>query len=144
MTTELYLLDANVLVALANPQHLHHAAAHRWFATVRRWATTPLTEAAFVRLQSNPMVIGGDVPMPEVLGALRAMRAMDGHVFLPDDSSLAEPAIDLIAMIGHRQVTDLHLVNLAARAGARLATFDTAIRASLIGSDRDLVHLVPA
>jgi len=45
-------------------------------------------------------------------------------VFVPDDTSLADPAIDLIALSGYRQVTDLHLVNLAARHGLRLVTFD--------------------
>jgi predicted nucleic acid-binding protein len=26
-----YLLDVNLLLALTDPMHLHHNAAHRWF-----------------------------------------------------------------------------------------------------------------
>ncbi len=50
------LLDVNVLVALFDPMHVHHEAAHEWFALNRkdRWATCPLTENAFVRVLSNP------------------------------------------------------------------------------------------
>lgn len=29
MTT--FLLDVNVLLALSDPMHIHHEAAHRWF-----------------------------------------------------------------------------------------------------------------
>jgi uncharacterized protein len=30
--TRVALLDVNVLVALFDPDHVHHEAAHRWFA----------------------------------------------------------------------------------------------------------------
>jgi uncharacterized protein len=60
-----------------------------------------------------------------------------------DEASLAQPSIDLSALVGHRQVTDLHLVNLAATAGAVLATFDARLPASLAPGDRRHVVLVP-
>ena len=39
------LLDVNVLVALFDPMHSNHEAAHEWFAENRAagWATCPLT-----------------------------------------------------------------------------------------------------
>lgn len=40
-------------------------------------------------------------------------------------------------------VTDAHLVNLAAGAGARLATLDRRIENSLVGDDRRYVQLLP-
>ena len=50
-----YLLDANVLLALAWPNHEFHETAHRWWTHSRkRWATCALTELAFIRLSSNP------------------------------------------------------------------------------------------
>ena len=54
------LLDVNVLVALFDPAHLHHEAAHVWFGRnrSRRWATCPLTENALVRVLSNPSYPG--------------------------------------------------------------------------------------
>jgi predicted nucleic acid-binding protein len=50
-----YLLDVNVLLALCDPLHVHHAAAHRWFAAVGRfaWATCPITENGFVRIAAH-------------------------------------------------------------------------------------------
>lgn len=43
------LLDVNV-VALFQPEHVHHDLAHDWFAAHRRdgWATCPVTEAGVV------------------------------------------------------------------------------------------------
>lgn len=145
MTTEpLYLLDANALIALANAGHVHHRAAHRWFAHVRQWATTPTTESAFLRLQSNPAVTGRQISPGSARDALVAIRAQPGHTWIPDGTSLAEPLIRCDALVGHRQVTDFHLVNLAAMTGAVLATFDAGIRAALIGPDQDYVALIPA
>ncbi len=50
------LLDVNVLLALFDPDHIHHEAAHRWFARSREsgWASCPLTENGVVRILSNP------------------------------------------------------------------------------------------
>ena len=46
-----WLLDANLLIALTHAAHVHHAEAHAWFDAVpkRRWATCALTQLAFVR-----------------------------------------------------------------------------------------------
>ena len=37
----MHLLDVNVLVALFDPAHIHHEAAHEWFGTAgpAGWAT---------------------------------------------------------------------------------------------------------
>ena len=53
------LLDVNVLVALFDPDHVHHEAAHVWFAATRGagWATCPLTENGVVRVLSNPSLL---------------------------------------------------------------------------------------
>lgn len=141
MTTEadLYLLDANVLIALTHADHVHHTAAHGWLKTVKRWATTPITEAAFVRLSCNPQVTGRATTPTEALDALASIRRQPGHEFLPDGTSLAEPKI-LLTLAGYKQVTDYHLLNLAASCGAVLATFDTKLAAGLHPSDT--AHLV--
>ncbi|MBD8057956.1 PIN domain-containing protein [Cellulomonas sp. JH27-2] len=138
---ENYLLDANVLIALTNAGHVHHGAAHRWFATISAWATTPLTETAFVRLTCNPAVVGQDVAPTTAIGALSALRAQPGHRWLPDDTTLAAPAVTL-TLGGYRQVTDFHLVNLAASTGAVLATFDARLPAALTPGDRRHVQVL--
>ncbi|MFD1504814.1 VapC toxin family PIN domain ribonuclease [Georgenia yuyongxinii] len=139
------LLDVNVLVALTNPTHIRHESAHRWLARLPdsvRWATTPMTEASFIRLMTNPAVAGQDVTASAALDVLAQMRDVPDHVFVPDDSSLAVPHIDLTALVGHQQVTDFHLVNLAAATGAVLATFDTRIASALAPTDRHHVETI--
>ena len=139
----LYLLDVNVLIALAWPNHLHHARAQVWWAGVERWATTPVTESAFVRLSVNPAVVGRGVTVAEALALLRAVRSTPGHVFIPDESSLVSARVDLSRVATSRQITDAHLVNVAAGAGAVLATLDAEIVELLAPADRALVALVP-
>ncbi|WP_448808749.1 TA system VapC family ribonuclease toxin [Agromyces bauzanensis] len=137
-----HLLDVNVLVALVASQHEHHAAAHRWFAGVTAWATAPMTEAAFVRLVANPVVVGIDLTPLQAITLLDRLCEWPGHRFLADRARLAEASIDLAALVGHRQVTDFHLVELAARTGATLATFDAKLLAALAEADRRHVHLI--
>jgi len=124
------LLDVNVLVALAWPNHVHHAAATSWFRARHRsgWATCPVTESGFLRVSSNRRVIPTARTVGEALDVLRALRAQPGHSFWPDDVSLATAEeIDLARVAGYRQVTDAHLLCLAIRRQGRLATFDHAL-----------------
>ncbi|GAA4765014.1 TA system VapC family ribonuclease toxin [Microbacterium gilvum] len=130
------LLDVNVLFALSWDAHVHHEAAHSHFAEVDSWATTPLTENGLVRLLLTPAVTGREVTGSEALRQLAALRDVPGWTFLADDASLAAPHIDPRPLMGRRQVTDLHLVNLAARHSAVLATFDTGLAAMLVPADR--------
>jgi len=130
------LPDVNVLVALLHPDHVHHAAAQNWFNGVQRFATTPITEAGFLRLTLNPVVMKGVVSVDIALASLRSLRADPRAMFCPDDSSLANAAIDLISLVGPKQVTDLHLVNLAVIHHGRLVTFDTKIRPTLVSDDQ--------
>lgn len=137
-----YLLDVNVLLALSLPTHQHHELAGAWFGDRPDWATTPITESAFVRLLTNPRVVGFSIPVGQALDALREMRELPGCAFLKDDTSLAEPAIDVARLAGTKQVTDFHLVNLAARHGVVLATFDGSLKRSLFVDDRRHVHVI--
>jgi len=138
----LYLLDVNLLIALTNPSHLHHQRAHAWFSTITSWATTSMTEASFLRLMLHPHVAGRSIPTAEVMSVLHGLRALPGHFFLPDDSTLANPVIDITALMAHNQVTDMHLVNLAAQHGGVLATFDAGIPATLALADRQFVAVI--
>lgn len=144
METEPLLLDLNVLIALTWPQHVHHSRAHAWFGShAGIWATTPITESGFLRLSTNRNVVGEAVPMSQASTMLRAIRATERHAFLPDTTSLAEPAISLQRVITSRQVTDAHLVNVAASSGAILATLDRGIEQMLATADRRHVFVLP-
>ena len=124
------LLDVNVLVALFDPDHVHHELAHDWFADHRAdgWSTCPITENGFVRVLSNP-AYGPDTLRPDVLMArLRTFRSSGHHVFWPASVSLADESLfNLAVAAGHRQVTDVYLLGLAAAMKGCLATFDRTI-----------------
>ena len=51
----MYLLDINILIALADPDHEHHGKAESFFLANHRlgWATCPITENGFVRIISS-------------------------------------------------------------------------------------------
>ncbi|CAN5419127.1 type II toxin-antitoxin system VapC family toxin [soil metagenome] len=124
------LLDVNVLVALAWPNHVHHWAASRWFndAHTAGWATCPVTESGFIRVSSNRRVIPDARSPREAAEVCRQMTQIQGHVFWSDDVAIASaPEVDFDRVQGYRQVTDVHLLALAARNGGRLVSFDSAL-----------------
>lgn len=126
----LHLLDVNVLIALAWPQHVHHRQAHTWFKTTgnKAWATCPLTELAFVRISSNPRIIESAVSPRDAAALLKQMTALPNHHFWPDDlPGHAALTPRSLAMVGHRQVNDAYLLALASKHDGKLATFDRGI-----------------
>jgi toxin-antitoxin system PIN domain toxin len=130
------LLDVDALVALAWDSHVHHAAMRHWFAenSSSGWATCPITESGFVRVSSNPKVLPSAIGIEAAREVLSALRAVEGHAFLVDDVSIADP--DFPRVSGHRQVTDAHLLTLARRRGTRVVTFDAAL--ATLGEGRDV------
>jgi toxin-antitoxin system PIN domain toxin len=116
MTT--YLLDGNVLVALVVHDHVHHEEAARWFGEARRtFATCPITQGTLLRLLMQQGVSGGDAA-----GVLRRLTDHPAHEFWPDGLGYGE--VDLASLLGHRQVTDAYLAQLARSHAGRLATLD--------------------
>lgn len=136
------LPDVNVLVALTNPSHQHHGAAHSWLSRVERFATTPITESGLVRLLLNRSVTGQEVTGRQAVDLLHRLRAHQRTTFLPDDSTLASAVIDLAGLGGHKQTTDFHLVNLAAAHGGVLTTFDGRLPKQLTGQDQRHVRVL--
>ena len=124
------LLDVNVLVALFDPDHIHHELAHDWFSDQRPegWATCPLTENGLVRVLSNPAYSAAPLRSAEMLDRFQAFRSSGQHRFWPDAVSLADTRLFNAAHLsGHRQLTDIYLLGLARHAGGMLATFDRTI-----------------
>lgn len=140
---EVHLPDVNVLVALTFPDHVHHGRALSWFEQVPAYATTPLTESALVRHALNPRVAGQQLTGAQALAILAGVRSDPRARLLADDSTLADPEVDLSVLAGHRQVTDLHLLNLAARSGAVLVTLDQSVERSLVPADLAHVRVLP-
>jgi uncharacterized protein len=139
-----HLLDVNLLVALAWPNHIHHAAALNWFRRNQAtgWATCALTESGFVRVSSNSSAVPEARSPLEAIHLLRRIVALPHHVFWHDDVSMASSEfIDEVPLAGYRQVTDAHLLTLAQHRGGRLATLDGKMR-SLVPRGRDAAEIL--
>ena len=119
------LLDTNVLLALAWPNHQHHAQAHAWFGkhSKKGWATCAFTQLGFVRLSSNPAYTSNAVSPQEAATLLKQWTRLKGHRFWAS-SAADEPAIYARAL-GHQQVNDAWLVEVARRNSGWLVTLDT-------------------
>ena len=138
-----FLLDANVLIALAWPEHEAHGRVGRWFSKHTRsgWATCPITQSALVRILSNPAFSPAALSVSNALLVLEANVKLPEHHFWPDDISLLE-AVSKIGkrVTGHQQVTDLYLVGLAVRHRGKLATMDRGI--ATLGRE-EFIELIP-
>ena len=128
------LLDVNVLIALHDSNHIHHAEAARWLQThaEQGWASCPLTQNGCLRIMAQP---GYGQPQP--LGVLMAMlgrsTASAFHQFWPDEISLLDATRFRHEHIhSPRQLTDLYLLALAVHRGGRLVTFDQRIAISAV------------
>lgn len=140
------LLDVNVLVALFDPDHVHHDIAHDWFADnrARGWATCEATETGFVRVVSNPSY-GSPISRPvDLVARLRALCQLEGHRFWGDGVSLRDASLfDCSRAASHRQLTDVYLLGLAHRHGGTLATFDRSIPlGAVVGAARDRLEVI--
>ncbi len=124
------LLDVNVLIAMSWPAHICHRPALQWFATnaQRGWVTCPITEAAFVRILSNPSFSRDALTPHQALALLKANTAHPRHQFWPDDLPLADALKHLVKnIVRHQQVTDAYLLAVVEHHRGALATFDKGI-----------------
>jgi len=142
-----YLLDVNVLVALAWPAHIHHESAHAWFdgRASAAWATCPSTQAGFVRVLSSPSFSPDALSPQQAFVHLERLVAAAGHAFWADDKSLSSsPFVAVERIAGTKQVTDAHLLAVALRHRGALATLDRGCRQIVPkGAPASSVELVP-
>jgi uncharacterized protein len=139
------LLDVNVLIALLDAAHQHHARARSWLQSdiEAGWASCPLTQNGCIRILSQPAYPGA-LPPAAVAERLAEATATRWHRFWPDDVSLLETGcLDWRHILGSRQLTDAYLLALALRHGGRLVTFDRGISpASVPGADERHVERI--
>ncbi|HUH71733.1 MAG TPA: TA system VapC family ribonuclease toxin [Mycobacterium sp.] len=130
MTT---LLDANVLIALVVADHVHHEPAEQWLSsTSAAFATCPMTQGSLVRL-----LIREGQTTAAAHEVITAIAVDPRHEFWPNSVSFAD--VNLAGVVGHRQVTDAYLAQLARTHNGRLATFDQ----GLAQLHSDVAQLVP-
>lgn len=142
------LLDVNVLIALFDPAHIHHEAAHAWFGSHREagWATCPLTESGMVRILANPSYPGTGTTLEDAADRLAKFCAAGHHHFWSDTLSWRERTRFRFTRIrGHRQLTDVYLLALAVVTDGKLATFDDKIPLQAVnGAKREHLAVIPA
>jgi toxin-antitoxin system PIN domain toxin len=130
------LLDVNALVALVWPAHESHEKIQKWFQQHAKsgWATCPLTQAALVRIVSNPAFSPNAVSVSDAIGLLKNNVEHPFHRFWRDDVGFVEAAtLFTERIVGHRQITDAYLLGLAVHKKGKLLTLDRAMR-SLAGA----------
>ena len=116
------------------PRHVFFQHARRWFAAHRGggWATCPMSQAGLVRLYAQPAVMGVEISPQEAMEVLEQTCAETDHVFWPQNSSITELRPEIRQrLVGHKQLSDALLLDLAIRNGGRLITFDQRVRVLL-------------
>ena len=130
------LLDVNVLIALLDENHTHHAAASEWFGghIDPGWVSCPLTQNGCIRIISQPRYPNA-LDVSEAVARLRAAVSTPYHQFI-DDVSLLDDSV-----VAHRQLTDVYLLALAVVHDARLVTLDKSVPLAAVrrASDASLI-----
>lgn len=115
------LLDANVLIALIVVEHVHHDAAAQWLSVSGAgFATCPITQASLVRF-----LVRTGQSATAARDVVTAVENANGHEFWPDTVSFAD--VEVGGVVGHRQVTDAYLAQLARSRKEQLATLDSGL-----------------
>ena len=141
------LLDVNVLIALLDRRHVHHASAHSWFAAAQAhgWATCPLTQNAVLRILGQPRYPNSPGPPAVVAPVVAELIRHPNHQFWPDGISLLNPiGIDASRLLEARQLTDTYLLALAVHHGGRLVSFDRRLSCEAVVGGRDALWLIDA
>ncbi len=130
----IYLLDVNMLVAMAYTKHVHHARAMCWFEDLDRChpfdrlATCSITETGFVRVAANKRA-----DLAKSVGAAREdLTRLKGDwltIFLGDPLG-ADHLPPWVTQPKH--VTDGHLLSLAKGWGGQLVTLDAGIPGAIL------------
>lgn len=138
------LLDVNVLIAFVWPAHNAHHQATRWFNrhAQQGWATCPFTQAAFVRILSNPAFSPDALTATDAISLLTANLAHPAHQFWSNTIDFTEAIRPFRNQItGHQQVTDAYLLGLAMHKKGRFVTLDRSIRALIPAGGIDKIAL---
>ncbi len=138
----MYLLDVNVLIALADPLHVHSTRTNQWFASIQgeAWATCPLVENGFLRIMGSPSYHESPGPPQVINSLLREIRTRPGHQFWADSLSLCDYSVLPVS----KQLTDFYLLALAVRHKARFVTHDRRIDpAAIPGGEEAYCVILP-
>ena len=141
-----FLLDVNALLALLDPMHVHHEAAHQWYVrrSPLRMVLCSHVENGVIRVASQPKYpncLGTSSRVREVL--LEFARKLNAESCGRDVSLLDDEVLLQQDSLTPSRVSDLYLLALAAANGARFATFDTRIPAVAVAGGPAAIEIIP-
>jgi predicted nucleic acid-binding protein len=127
-----YLLDVNVLLALAHQDHADHGKVSTWFQSVHRSATEvqtcAITELDFVRISVQAGLTKDIATALNTLAGLKQSSRVP-FVIVPDALGVANLPKQIKKPA---QLTDGHLLKLAESSGAKLVTLDKGIPGAVL------------
>ena len=145
MAEPIALLDVNVLIALVDPQHVHHEPSHRWFQDHggHGWATCPLTQNALLRILGNPRYPNSPGGPAVVMSLLQGLLAHPAHVFWSDALSWDAAGVFMgDGLLHHGQITDTYLLALAVHHQGTLVSFDSRLSSKAVCGGSQALQLI--
>ena len=123
------LVDVNVVLALLVRQHVHHALAREWFATLgaREAGLCRLVQLALIRLLGNRSIMANHAVSALMGWRLIEELLQDERVELLAEPPLTDPVLP--SLLDHpvdpgKLVSDAYLAAFAIAASRRMVTLD--------------------
>ena len=130
-----FLPDVNALLALLDPMHVHHEAAHQWVANRSPFRIILCSHVvnSVIRVASQPKYPNCLGTSSRVRDVLRNFVQKVNTLSCEKDISLLDDQVLLQSdTLTPSRVSDLYLLALAAANDARFVTFDTRIPADAV------------
>lgn len=126
---ELKLVDANVWLAIAFSDHVHHVTARDWFDRQANGACAfcRITQLALLRHLTNAAIMGKFASSQRVAWENYDKLLADPRVVFLAEPTAVEAQFRMFAqskLPSHEQWTDAYLASFASVIGAELVTFD--------------------
>jgi uncharacterized protein len=139
----MHLLDINILLALGDPHHVHHARTRVWFLAIANegWVTCPITENGFVRILGQSSYPGFEGNIDDARQMLEALVSFPRHQFWPDDLSILDMGV-LPKLRSPKHLTDLYLLALAIKKKGKFATLDERIDPEVVPGGKHSLVLI--
>jgi predicted nucleic acid-binding protein len=123
-----HLLDANVLIAAFDENHMDHERASKFFQQLGFFYTCPLSQGAFLRFFTRPWTDNAGIrheprmATNEAIARLRAILNLSGHRFLSDD--LPFDRVSMRSLSGFKQWNDAYLLALSRKHRLKFCTLE--------------------
>jgi predicted nucleic acid-binding protein len=141
-----FLPDVNTLLALLDPMHVHHEAAHQWYAN-----QSPLRLVLCSHVENGVIRVASQPKYPNCLGTSSRVRDVLREFVQKGNTASCGKEVSLLddevvlqsGALTPSRISDLYLLALAAANDARFATFDTRIPAAAVAGGSTALEIIP-